>query len=256
MTQVATVFTQAQFDEFARLSGDDNPIHIDPEFSAKTRFGRTVAHGMFLLSVLQAEVARLHGGAVWIAEQEFIFRGPTFTGDPLLFDLEPRNDGTIGQVITDSSGTIVTDGTTRLGVPDGATPPQPRLIPSPDYKSLRVGMSASRTRLFTPDDVADYLRLVGDPNPLYTGLLPELPPLLLGGMVSWVLGVDLPGRGTNWLKQRDRFHQVVTVPAEVTTTVTITRLRPDKGLVNLANSCVVNGQAVASGESLVLAVDV
>ena len=45
-------FTQAQFDRFAALSGDDNPIHVDPQFAARTRFGRTVAHGMFLLSLI------------------------------------------------------------------------------------------------------------------------------------------------------------------------------------------------------------
>jgi acyl dehydratase len=52
-TQISEVktFTQAEFDAFARLSGDDNPIHVDPEFSARTRFGRTVAHGMLLYGV-------------------------------------------------------------------------------------------------------------------------------------------------------------------------------------------------------------
>ena len=40
--------TQEEFDLFARISGDDNPIHVDPEFSARTRFGRTVSHGMLI----------------------------------------------------------------------------------------------------------------------------------------------------------------------------------------------------------------
>ena len=33
-------------------------------------------------------------------------------------------------------------------------------------------MSASRSRVLTPDDVADYLELVDDPNPLYRGPQP------------------------------------------------------------------------------------
>ncbi|NDJ34144.1 MAG: hypothetical protein GYB64_05715, partial [Chloroflexi bacterium] len=45
-------FTQADFDLFAELSGDDNPIHVDPTFSARTRFGRTAAHGMMLYSMV------------------------------------------------------------------------------------------------------------------------------------------------------------------------------------------------------------
>ena len=42
------ILSQEEFDRFAALSGDDNPIHTDPGFSARTRFGRTVAHGMLL----------------------------------------------------------------------------------------------------------------------------------------------------------------------------------------------------------------
>ena len=44
------IFSQRDFDRFAILSGDDNPIHVDPKFASRTRFGRTVAHGMFLYS--------------------------------------------------------------------------------------------------------------------------------------------------------------------------------------------------------------
>ena len=46
-----------RFDRFARLSGDDNPIHVDPAFSARTRFGRTVAHGMLLYGRVWAMIA-------------------------------------------------------------------------------------------------------------------------------------------------------------------------------------------------------
>ena len=45
-------FGQRDFDRFAALSGDDNPIHVDPEFAGRTRFGRTVCHGMLLYSTI------------------------------------------------------------------------------------------------------------------------------------------------------------------------------------------------------------
>ena len=56
------VLTQADFDVFAELSGDDNPIHVDEKFSAKTRFGRTVSHGMLLAAILRGLLDRLVPG--------------------------------------------------------------------------------------------------------------------------------------------------------------------------------------------------
>jgi acyl dehydratase len=43
---------QAMVDRFAELTGDDAFIHVDPSRAAKSRFGGTIAHGLFLLSLL------------------------------------------------------------------------------------------------------------------------------------------------------------------------------------------------------------
>ena len=39
-------FTQEDFNCFADINGDNNPIHVDPQFSARTRFGRTVCRAI------------------------------------------------------------------------------------------------------------------------------------------------------------------------------------------------------------------
>lgn len=46
------VVDQSAIDNFAQVTGDDAPIHVDPEFAARTRFGGTIAHGMLTLSLL------------------------------------------------------------------------------------------------------------------------------------------------------------------------------------------------------------
>lgn len=81
-------FSQSDFDRFARLSGDDNPIHTDPEFSARTHFGRTVAHGLLLCSVLRGLVEELIPGAV-LLEQSVMFPAPTYTDEPMHFSVQP-----------------------------------------------------------------------------------------------------------------------------------------------------------------------
>ena len=84
----ACVFTQADFDAFARLSGDHNPIHVDPAFAAGTPFGATVSHGMLLFSRLRALLARRYPGARLLA-QSLKFPAPSYAGEALRLRLAP-----------------------------------------------------------------------------------------------------------------------------------------------------------------------
>ncbi|GAC1441123.1 MAG: MaoC family dehydratase [Solirubrobacteraceae bacterium] len=43
--------TQQAIDEFARVTGDDQWIHVDPERAKDTPFGGTIAHGYYTLSL-------------------------------------------------------------------------------------------------------------------------------------------------------------------------------------------------------------
>ena len=119
-------------------------------------------------------------------------------------------------------------------------------------KGLEVGQSASLTRTFTVEDVAEYRALTGDMN------APEsVPGPLLGGLLSRVLGTQLPGRGTNWLKQSYRWIAPAPIGLPITVTVEITRLRPDKQLVNLRNEFKsTEGTVIGEGETLVSVSDV
>ncbi|MEM8892756.1 MAG: MaoC/PaaZ C-terminal domain-containing protein, partial [Bacteroidota bacterium] len=38
-------FSQEEVDQFAKVSGDDNPIHIDAEYAANTSFKKPIMHG-------------------------------------------------------------------------------------------------------------------------------------------------------------------------------------------------------------------
>jgi acyl dehydratase len=90
LTSIVKVFSQADFDNFARLSGDDNPIHTDPGFCSETRFGRTVAHGLLLCSVLRGLIDQLAPGAR-LVEQSVMFPAPTYTGEPMRFAVVVKN---------------------------------------------------------------------------------------------------------------------------------------------------------------------
>ncbi|CAG1769395.1 3-hydroxybutyryl-CoA dehydratase [uncultured bacterium] len=44
--------TQDIIDAWADVSGDRNPLHVDPEYARTTRYGGTIAHGHIALSYL------------------------------------------------------------------------------------------------------------------------------------------------------------------------------------------------------------
>ena len=68
--------------QFAELSGDFNPIHIDEEFARTTRFGQRIAHGMlsgaFISAVLGNEFKERK---IVYLSQTMRFTAPTFIGD-------------------------------------------------------------------------------------------------------------------------------------------------------------------------------
>ncbi|MCP4423090.1 MAG: MaoC family dehydratase [Chloroflexi bacterium] len=117
VSQIKT-FSQANFDEFARLSGDDNPIHVDPDFSAQTKFGRTVAHGMLLYGTICGLLSQHFPGAAQV-EQSLMFPAPTFTDETMtitavITELMPKRKFRLKTTITNSRGESTCDGETIL----------------------------------------------------------------------------------------------------------------------------------------------
>ena len=85
--EIERTFSQNDFDEFARISGDKNPIHVDAEFSASTGFGRNVAHGLLICTVLRGLCGQLLPNAKQLS-QEVKFSAPTFADEIMLFSVK------------------------------------------------------------------------------------------------------------------------------------------------------------------------
>jgi 3-hydroxybutyryl-CoA dehydratase len=62
--------TQETIDRWARLGGDFNPLHVDPELAGRSPFGGTIAHGTIALSLMERLMVEqlgeqwLRGGAL------------------------------------------------------------------------------------------------------------------------------------------------------------------------------------------------
>jgi acyl dehydratase len=79
---ISRTITDVEIHAFAEVSGDHNPLHLDDEYAAKTRFGRRIAHGMLNASLISAVLANeLPGvGSVYLS-QTLKFVKPVFPGD-------------------------------------------------------------------------------------------------------------------------------------------------------------------------------
>lgn len=81
---VQRTITAEDVSAFARLSGDYNALHLDPEYAARTEFAVPVAHGFLHAGLLSQLVGmKLPGrGALYLA-QTIEFSAPVFVGDRL-----------------------------------------------------------------------------------------------------------------------------------------------------------------------------
>jgi len=78
------VITERDIASFAELSGDFNPLHLDPAYAAQTKFGKPLAHGMLLGALCSALVGmHLPGKRCLYLAQTLAFKNPVFAGDAL-----------------------------------------------------------------------------------------------------------------------------------------------------------------------------
>jgi 3-hydroxybutyryl-CoA dehydratase len=52
--EFARKVTAADIEDFARVTGDNQPLHLDDEFAARTRFKSRIAHGMLSAGYISA----------------------------------------------------------------------------------------------------------------------------------------------------------------------------------------------------------
>lgn len=67
--------------DFADLTGDHNPLHLDEEFARRTRFKGRIVHGMLTASFLSTVVAIMPGPGTIYLSQSLAFHAPVRIGD-------------------------------------------------------------------------------------------------------------------------------------------------------------------------------
>lgn len=88
-----TVFTKQDVMDFAHLTDDLNPFHIDEDFAKKNRFGRLVAQGV-LISCAFSKVLFTKwpgNGDAFFISQDIVYQKPVFVDEEYNMKLECTN---------------------------------------------------------------------------------------------------------------------------------------------------------------------
>lgn len=128
---------------------------------------------------------------------------------------------------------------------------------------IKIGDSASASRIFTDTDVLTFAEISGDKNPIH---LDEeyasktrfgrrlVHGILTSGMISALLGMILPGPGSIYLSQTLNFRAPVFIGDTITATVKVIKIRNDKPIITLETICEnQEGTHVIEGEAILLA---
>jgi acyl dehydratase len=113
--------TESMLNDFAKLTGDFNPLHMDQEYAASTSFKKRIVHGMFLASFFSKLVGvHLPGKNALYFSQSLKFVNPCFIGEKITVEGEVIDKSIATKIIklqtriTNEQGKILVDGETRV----------------------------------------------------------------------------------------------------------------------------------------------
>lgn len=126
----------------------------------------------------------------------------------------------------------------------------------------KVGDEVTTTRVIQESDITGFAGITGDFNPVH--LDDDFARdsrfnrriahgMLIASYISAVIGTQLPGPGTIYLRQELNFRAPVFIGDNIIVRVLVTNVREDKPLVTLKTTCVNQEEkTVLDGEALVL----
>jgi 3-oxoacyl-[acyl-carrier protein] reductase len=137
--------------DYAKMSGDDNPLHVDQKFAQENLSTDVVAHGMITSALISRIIGtRLPGpGSLWIS-QEIEFSGAVHPGDVITGTIEIQKVYEKDQVVEASTvvlnqkGETVLRGKGRIRIPSKKVQlEEPKLAQEADYQAVVLGASSS-----------------------------------------------------------------------------------------------------------------
>ncbi len=114
-TMFKKTFSEKEVEEFAKVSTDDNPIHLDKEYAASTVFGQRIVHGLLVSSLFSGLIGgKLPGhGSVYLG-QTLSFKAPVYINEEIKASVEVIKIREDKPIITLKTLCIKIDGTVAI----------------------------------------------------------------------------------------------------------------------------------------------
>lgn len=115
--------TEQDVMDFAKVSGDFNPLHMDEEYAKNTVFGTRIAHGALTASFISAILGNdLPGPGAIFTEMNMRFKRPVKIGSKVLVraevsEMQPRGNRVTLAVKCTVDDKIVIQGEAKVMVP-------------------------------------------------------------------------------------------------------------------------------------------
>lgn len=112
---VSLEITAEVISQYAAITNDYNPIHVDPDFAATTPMKGVIAHGTMSLALIWQMLRREFGAARCArAALDIRFTKPVRIGDVLIARQQPQDDGALSVWVENRTGEAVIKGIARL----------------------------------------------------------------------------------------------------------------------------------------------
>lgn len=115
--EFAKTISEADIYNFAGVSGDFNPAHMNEEYAKNTFFKKRIAHGMLSAGFISTVLGtKLPGAGAVYMKQELKFLAPVYIGDTITARAEvdeinhEKNRVTLKTTCTNQDGVVVIDG--------------------------------------------------------------------------------------------------------------------------------------------------
>ena len=140
--QLSYVLSEQEIKLFAAASGDVNPIHLDAEYAAQTRFKQRIGHGMWLGAKISAILGNTFPGPGTIyLEQEIAFKRPVFLNDEVdvvLTVQEKSEDSRKPIVVLECIATNQKEEIVAVGTATVLAPKEKAKIEAPELPSVEM----------------------------------------------------------------------------------------------------------------------